>query len=212
MVQLNYRDPDSGNYIALDIVGVPTGTVVAFAGTAAPDGWHLCDGTAHGSAKLETILGSSTTPNLQDRFVVGVGPSYAAKATGGAATVTLSPAQSGNSGHTHGVTSGTETVNHYHGYTTSAAGDHNHTGGYRALAIRNTDLSQTTGGEHVLSHTAATQSNWPAVSHSHAAVNTSNPTANHSHYVYINASGDVAATAAHENMPPFYALAFIIKT
>ena len=36
----------------------PTGTVVMFASCTAPEGWHLCNGTAHGSSALQALLGS----------------------------------------------------------------------------------------------------------------------------------------------------------
>ena len=208
---LSYRDPNNQQFVPVTVgSGMPVGSVIAFAGTAAPAGWHLCDGSAHGSTALQALLGSATTPDLRDRFVVAAGSSYALKATGGAATVALSVAQTGNAYHSHGVSSGTESVDHQHLSTSDNPGNHGHAGGYRAIAIRNTDLSQSTGGENVLSHTSVGQSLWPAVAHSHPDNWSDIPTANHQHYLYIAASANVAATQAHENMPPFYALAFII--
>ena len=41
-----------------------------------PSGWALCDG-------------NNGTPNLQDKFIVGAGSSYAVDATGGSADATL---------------------------------------------------------------------------------------------------------------------------
>lgn len=57
---------------------VPSGVIVMWSGTAnaIPDGWALCNG-------------SNGTPDLQNRFVVGAGSTYAAGATGGEATHTL---------------------------------------------------------------------------------------------------------------------------
>ena len=56
----------------------PSGGIIMWSGSTAsiPSGWHLCDGT-------------SGTPDLQDRFVVGAGLSYGVGNTGGAATVVL---------------------------------------------------------------------------------------------------------------------------
>jgi len=211
MATLQYRDPNTGQFAQASIgSGMPAGSIVAFAGTTAPEGWHLCDGTAHGSAALSALLGSANTPDLRDRFVVSVGPSYAAKATGGASAVRLSLAESGNYPHAHGVASGPESNDHTHSYTSDSQGNHAHSAGYRAIAIRNTDLSQNTGGENVLSHTSVSQQLWAAVAHTHAQVWSAIPNANHTHTLTINASGAVAATQDHENMPPFYALAFII--
>lgn len=68
---------------------LPVGAITAFAGTSAPAGWHLCDGSAHGSSALQAVLGSANAPDLRDRFVVGAGSTYSRGATGGAATVTL---------------------------------------------------------------------------------------------------------------------------
>jgi microcystin-dependent protein len=69
--------------------GVPIGAIIAYGGALAPTGWHLCDGSAHGSAQLQAVLGGANTPDLRDRFIVGTGPSYPRLSTGGAATHTL---------------------------------------------------------------------------------------------------------------------------
>lgn len=55
---------------------VPAGIVAMWSGSAAsiPAGWRLCDG-------------GGGTPDLRDRFVVGVGPSHSQGATGGAASI-----------------------------------------------------------------------------------------------------------------------------
>jgi len=58
-----------------------------------PVNWALCDGLPHGTQ-------NRSTPDLRGRFIIGAGPSYGVRTTGGASTVTLSvynlPA------HTHG--------------------------------------------------------------------------------------------------------------
>jgi len=68
---------------------IPTGGIIMWSGAvnAIPAGWALCDG-------------ANSTPDLRDRFVVGAGRGYAARATGGVAS------------HTHGFASATI------GYTT----------------------------------------------------------------------------------------------
>jgi hypothetical protein len=60
---------------------VPIGSVVAYGGTSAPTGWHLCDGSAHGSAALATVLGSANTPDLRSRFILGTNPGTHEKGT-----------------------------------------------------------------------------------------------------------------------------------
>ena len=51
---------------------IPTGVIILWSGAIVdiPDGWHLCDGT-------------DGTIDLQDKFVVGAGNTYAVAATGG---------------------------------------------------------------------------------------------------------------------------------
>lgn len=124
----------------------PAGAIVAYGGSAAPDGWLLCDGSAVSRtthADLFAVLGTShgagdgsTTfglPDLRDRFVRGKGASSAIGSTGGAAThlhaVGLSVGTSGTNARETGDTlaqdaspvSGHLTVDHYH--SSSVSGD-----------------------------------------------------------------------------------------
>ena len=92
--------------IAIDS-SIPVGVIMAWGGSVAPSGWHLCNGTPHGSPELQHIIGSPNAPDLRDRFIVGAGTSYAPGATGGANTVHLTAATSGIGTHVH---SGSATV------------------------------------------------------------------------------------------------------
>ena len=60
------------------VPGVPVGGIIMWSGATnnIPSGWALCDG-------------QNGTPNLQDRFIVGAGNTYAVDATGGSADATL---------------------------------------------------------------------------------------------------------------------------
>lgn len=82
------------------------GIVMPFAGTTAPQGWLLCDGSAVSRttySALFAVIGTtygagdgSTTfniPNLAGRVVIGSSQSHALGTTGGAETVTITAGQ-----------------------------------------------------------------------------------------------------------------------
>ena len=121
-----------------DVPGVPSGCILLWSGAsnAIPSGYVLCDG-------------NNNTPNLQDRFVVGAGNTYAVDATGGSADATLVS-------HSHSVRIG----------QSEDAGD-------RTLAYHD-DSSGFTNETGL-----------------------------------VNSEGSSATNA---NLPPYYALAYIIKT
>jgi hypothetical protein len=72
------------------------GMIIMWSGSIAtiPSGWYLCTGT-------------SGTPNLTDKFVVGAGSTYAVGDTGGSATVTLTESTMPSHSHTVNYTDGT---------------------------------------------------------------------------------------------------------
>lgn len=91
----------------------PVGIIEMFAGSTAPPGWLICDGTAVSRdtySALFNIIGTtygagdgSTTfnlPDLQGRVPIGVSSGHALGTTGGAETVTLGTSQI--PAHTHG--------------------------------------------------------------------------------------------------------------
>jgi microcystin-dependent protein len=83
---------------------IPSGVILLWSGSVGsiPAGWVLCNGT-------------SGTPDLRGRFVVGAGGAYAVAATGGAETVAL--VEGNMPSHTHLVN-----------INTNAAGGHTHNG------------------------------------------------------------------------------------
>lgn len=131
------------------------GMIIIWSGSVGsiPTGWLLCDGTL-------------STPNLQDRFVVGAGSTYAVNATGGSAdAVVVSHTHvASDTGHTHTVAAG--------------SGGNNAQSGGGATAW---------GGGSVTSST-------------NTALNITNAVP----------VGSVSGT--NQNLPPYYALCYIMKS
>jgi hypothetical protein len=211
---------------------IPAGLITMWSGSVAsiPAGWVLCDGT-------------SSTPDLRDRFVVGAGSTYIPGNTGGAATATLSVANlpshqhglsvSGTTGnnsvnHNHGVNinTGTQSANHAHtvNINTNTAGAHDHTytspngsTGISAQDEPTTGLGPVTattsshaGHVHNVSGTTADNN----ASHLHnVAGTTDDNSANHDHtFSFTGTSGAEGSGTAFGILPPYYALAYIMKT
>lgn len=116
--------------------GVPTGSIMPFIGTVAPNGWLLCDGSTFAdnatNANLKALLGSTTTPNLKGMFLRGTGTA----ATGKAGPALKAVQQDDIKSHTHAVD-----------INTNSAGAHNHTGanGFnRVLKMDGTSTANST--------------------------------------------------------------------
>ena len=183
---------------------------------AIPTGWALCDG-------------QNGTPDLRDRFIVGAGGSYDVGDTGGAESVTLTVDQMPQ--HSHSASS-KSAGSHTHSISTSSAGSHTHTGTtslerigdqnmtgdiYAVVGIHHNGVNEVSGSgswsavrsinptsintNH--SHTFTTSSSG---SHSHSG--TAASAGSHSHSITVNNTG---SSQPHENRPPYYALAYIMK-
>jgi len=192
-----------------------------------PLGWSLCNGT-------------SGTPDLRDRFVVGAGTTYAVNATGGANTVTLDATMI--PAHTHTVSASGTTANNNVGHTHTFSGTtsgqsntHSHAASVsdpgHAHTIKNYNDTSTDTRTGLLSAVtnlekqgATSQTATTGITvgignanadHSHTySGTTSGISANHNHTVTVSGTtgNGTGGGLAHENRPPYFALAYIMKT
>ena len=173
--------------------GIPVGTIIMYGGTTAPTGWQLCDGATPQTTALQTLLGGAgqTVPDLRDKFIVGAGVAYNLKATGGSANATLVSHSHTINNHTHSF-SGSNT--HNHSFQGVYGNDHNDSG-RRAVVMKNDSNSYFTAGGS------------PGSGVQNATISISGTTGNPSD-TGTNAQGSSATNA---NLPPYYALTYIIK-
>ena len=135
--------------------------------------------------------GTGTAPDLRDRFIVGAGSTYNSGNTGGANRVTIAISEIPSHNHDKGTLNITN------------SGDHSHT--TNAPKKGSKQVGQNSGnGEPAQSHAADDGTISGLGNHTHGNKNFAGETG------YAGGLGR-GHTAAHENRPPYYALAFIIK-
>lgn len=201
------------------------GMIAWTAASAAPAGWLIADGSDFDGdryAALAAALGSTTLPDLRNAFPIGAGDTYALLSAGGAATHTLTGAESGVPAHTHpgGTTGAGSSHTHGAGVTggpsvasTGAGTSHSHGadvgtayiyGGAVTFTLQsgagfNVATSSTTGDE--AAHTHSLQSHTHTIG-SEAAHTHSTPT--------VAASTAANAASAHSVLNPYVALTPLI--
>jgi microcystin-dependent protein len=165
--------------------GVPTGSIMPFIGTVAPNGWVFCDGRTFtdnaANAALKALLGGTTTPNLQGMFLRGTGTAENGKA--GPALKTVQ--QDGIASHLHNVDLNTNSTGAHTHKTTFSNDDYNGNGG-----SNKNGLEDDTNGKEDSDRTLTTSS---AGAHTH------------------NVNGNTATTGSTETRPINYGVNYIIK-
>jgi hypothetical protein len=204
---------------------LPPGIICMWSGSVAgiPGGWALCNGA--------TVNGY-TTPDLRSRFIMGAGSTYVPGQTGGAASVTAATDSQGAHSHT-GATGAAG--GHTPTGTTDSQGSHNHGGADGAVALTiaqmpahsHTFQTQDRGSstQNGVANDDAGASGSPASTDSQGGGQTHQHSIStdgaHSHNLSMNAvsphthSISVDGSHAHNvtvaTLPPFYALAFVMK-
>jgi len=186
LVSTGIQFPDN----SIQQVAIPSGAIVVWNGIISniPIGWKLCDGT-------------SGTPDLRDRFIVGAGSSYSVNDTGGSNSISLSSPQLPAHSHTSSGTA-EEAGSHSHTLSTESGGGHNHPSS-ALTAAGGTTLAGGTGPARF--GNAASMGG--GGSHSHTLSISS--AGGHGHPVSVSL-GDSGAGDPHENRPPYYSVAFIM--
>lgn len=162
---------------------------VAAAVYAVPAGGIIMWSGSQASIPTGWVLcdGNNATPDLRDRFVLGAGNSYVVGATGGSKDAIV--------------------VSHNH--TTGSAGDHTHfaaqtvtRSGYPGTPTNTTSIATTYGGGGPTyeSYTLA-----PGTSTANVGLTSQN--GSHTHTVSTE-----GASGTNANLPPYFALCFIMKT
>ena len=175
---------------------VPTGAIVMWSGDplSLPAGWALCDGST---------IGSFVTPDLRGRFIVGFDKNASnspSVATADGTTINYGAVKNtgGETGH---VLSKSELPKHNHiigngtdGSSISDPGNHTHGAQTRKVKgdTGNTWALDINAGDQGLQYPT------PAGSHVHTGVTG-------------DGTSDGVANQVHENRPPYYVLAYIIK-
>jgi microcystin-dependent protein len=227
---LPYFVPESGEPVG----GVPAGSITAFAGSSAPSGYLLCDGSQLSRETYSSLFsvigttygtGNGTTtfniPNLKGRMPVGLDSSQtefnSLGLIGGAKQHTLTSNEMPSHTHTQDV--------HGHTATTAAAGTHSHSAGtdsqgshsHTTALYNNTDAYASGTARNALHNSLGNLNNYSsnsAGSHSHTVFIFDS--GSHSHTVTVNNTTAVNQNTGggqpHNNLQPFITLNYIIKT
>ncbi|WP_323665228.1 hypothetical protein [Aliarcobacter butzleri] len=186
----------------LDII--PKGIINMWSGTIAniPSGWALCNG-------------QNGTPDLRDKFIVGAGASYDVDSTGGSKDAIVVSHSHTQASHTHTATAAADGA-HTHNISISASGAHAHTllaSSVDGINSGTFKYASYTDGTDTTPNITSTDSIQSSGAHSHTGSATTNGA--HTHTITNSAVAPTIASTGENgknaNLPPYYALAFIMK-
>jgi len=132
--------------------------------------------------------GNNSTPDLRDKFVVGAGSTYAVGATGGSPDAVL--------------------LNHTHTGTTGAAGSHTHGAWSNTAALSASSYTWGSTGSFSVGATNAVSSAYTDTL-TQAGVQALSTAPDHTHTFTTANAGTTNGAGA--NLPPYYALCYIMK-
>ncbi len=185
-----------------------------YAGSSAPSGWLLCDGSSKSRSEyaelfsvLHTTYGSLNAtsfnvPDLRGRTIIGVG-------TGSGLTARTLGSMNGEEQHTLTLS---EIPSHSHSGTTSSNGTHTHTatdsGHTHTQTTINDDYNNSGTNPLGFSADSAGSKTWSNINTGYANITVGSSGA-HTHTMTTDSQG---GSQAHNIMQPFIALNYIIKT
>ena len=160
-----------------------TGMIMLWSGSTSsvPSGWRLCDG-------------GGGTPDLRDRFVVGAGNSYDVNATGGSKdAVAIS--------HSHTASTSVATKTGLNG-TLTLINRGGSSGAQSLMRARSGSVTYASQGQGNYG------TGWEGEGGSNSSKATFALNHNHSASTSVNSAG---SSGTDKNLPPYYALAYIMK-
>lgn len=221
-LRIKDKNGSPSGYINVSYIGVPIGGIIMWSGNINDIGnghlWNfrLCDGQTipvsvtnpDGGTALTPKYTGQNVPDLRERFVVGAGGDnptvdgygYSVGAIGGSNFVTLNPGQVPLRNHAHGPgdLNITSSGSHKHGYQLHGRATYEDLSGNvnegfirRAENHNNSTITSSDSENKMVSE-----------SHTHPAGSFSGNTG----YASIE-----TGIGGHENRPPYYAVAFIIR-